>query len=362
MNLRYTANQLSVLRAIRGDDDQASLEKGFNEIFRWFGSHGLKIGQQGLSRTLTALQKSGDIRKYSNKDFKPRYSLTEIGSNHLEKYYWPIVDAIGSIDREKAIYFVYGHHGVDYHLISSGDSSLSTSHLSFYLLPLSLELHRMVLSNMAVKLVSREFDELIGLADKEKSVLESDIVLALHYRLNSLDEIAFAFNKLWNHVESGLETMYDIVSNLLGKKEPQLKRDLFATLSSMLASVYFWNETQTHDKNIRKMVKTLDKKLGEIFLNRMNLLAGLDEELVDIFIENLETGNDPLSDKRINARLLIKQSTIENHKRYLIQDYLNAAAIKKRDFDFSYKVENYIKGTQGLLIKTMRYQVENPDI
>ncbi|MEM0128507.1 MAG: hypothetical protein QXO03_05445 [Thermoplasmatales archaeon] len=51
-------------------------------------------------------------------------------------------------------------------------------------------------------------------------------------------------------------------------------------------------------------MRELDRKLGAVLFRRLKLTSDLDDKVTEIFIEDLEKGEDPLTDKRLNSVLI----------------------------------------------------------
>ena len=338
-----------------------SPEMGFNKIQSWLKENGGPVSDEGLRKILKKLIKDGYVVKFLNRDGRPRYSLTGKGVNHILSFYWPVIDALESLPRDKSMYFLFSHFGAEYNHLERIGRQGGTSHGSFYMIPLANEIHSTMLSTMAVKMVSGELDSVISKADRSSEAADADIYLAIHYKLAELDRLMRTFSSLWANSHKSIEELYDIVANLMGNKRMLEKRDIFASIATMLVSVYLWGRNETHNPDTKKKAKELDSKLGEIFLNRMNLISDLDQGLIDAFADDIEKGRDPLTDERVASNKLILNHEYEGFRTYMIQDYITAAAIKRRDIEFLKKADRYLKGTQGLMLRTIKYYLTSID-
>lgn len=363
MDSKLSINQLNVLKALQSPTDNWDHlpERGFGEIHGWFIENGVSISEAGLAKILNKLRKEGLIHKFLNEKGMLKYKLSKRGTNHVMKFFWPIVDSLTELDREKSLYFLFSHFGAEYHHAEDVSSQAGTSHESYYLLPLANEIHSHMLSTIAVKMISGEVDSILSKRDKSSKELNADIYLTIHYKLGELDKLSHTFLWLWENADLDLQELYDAVAGLFGTKTMWEKRDLFSSVATMLLSIYSWARSETHSKEIKSRAKLLDRKLGEIFLNRMDLLSDLDQDLIDIFIQDIENDVDPMKDLRVTSNKMITKHKYEGFKSYMIQDYIRAASIKRRNTGFIAKSNEYLKGTQGLLIRMIKYQLANPE-
>lgn len=358
MEGKLSMNQLKTLSSLSSPEKNwhGAPEKGFSEIKEWFSKNNLSISDNGLSKILIKLREGGYVKKFVNSEGKMKYRITTLGANHLQKYYWPLIDTLSIMDREKSLYFMFSHFGSDYHYIEELGQRPGTSYVSYYTVPLPNEFYYNMLSTMAVKLVSGELDNIIPNGKWDNSDERHDIYLTTHYNLAELNEVAETFWQLWSHAHSDIESLTDIVAHLISNKSKWIQRDLFSSMATMLVSTSVWLMNKSEDAEMQNRVEELDKKLGEIFLNRMDLTSDLDKELIEIFIEDIEAEKDPLEDERVMRNKLILEHEYEGFNSYMMQDYVRGAAIKKGELDFIVKAENYLKGTQGILIRTLMYQ------
>ena len=88
---------------------------------------------------------------------------------------------------------------------------------------------------------------------------------------------------------------------------------------------------------------------------------GIEKEVIDIFIESIDAGRDPLEESRLKDRLIRNVNTPYGKRQLfgnLLQDYLAAALFKKNDMEFLMKMNNYMHGTQGILLRMLKYERE----
>ena len=358
MPSKYTDKQLKLMEFLYSTNVKDHQRNGlrFSKIIDLFNSSNLRLSANGLNKMLKKLMASKDIEKFINVDNKSSYRMTVKGENNFVSFYWPIVDKIGSLQREKSQYFMMSHYGDDYHLISEDENSMATSHCSYYLLPLSLELHNAMLENMAIKLVSGEISNVLEFGDTKESNQASSVILSIEYHLDKLDRLSSTFLSLLEHDEANEEALFDIISNLLGHQSLPIKRDLVSAISFMLMSTYMWATQGEVDQQLVKKILNLDRKLGELLFNRMDLLSDLDMDVVDVFIEDIEAGKDPLKNPSLDSTKIIGDHPVKGFKSYWLQEYITASIIKKHDLSFRSKAEEYLKGTQGLILRSIQFQ------
>lgn len=333
-----TSNQKEVLIALSHG------ARRFKEILDHFEKKGLKISHSGLTKTLRTLKKNYIVDLLVNG--KKVYQLTDAGIGYLDKYYWPLLEEMNRFDRNKWLVKIFENFTDVNQLFIQPNI---TKQRAFYIVPLSLELHGLILTALADSIISGK------LMSEEPSDF-SDIYMVTKIKMTEVEKIAKAFDNIWNSHDITVENLFDIVSNLIAHQPYYMRRSIVASLAGMLAVT----SIEKLSKDQRRKMRDIDRKFGELIFGRLNLLSDLDPQIIDVFFQDIDAGKDPMGDKRLGEKLIRKIETPEGKMQMfsnLMIDYLNAAMLKKRDRNFIMKVYDYQKGTQGLLIRSIRYEI-----
>lgn len=219
---------------------------------------------------------------------------------------------------------------------------------AFYILSLPLEYYGLLLAEVADSILSGKF------MDSEPTTF-SNIYMVSKIKLLEVEKIAKAFSQIWFSSNITIDNLFDIISNLTAHQPESVKSSIVAYLASM-----FWaKNNKCLQMEQRKKLEEIDQKLGEVVFQRLNLTFDLDEDVIDLFLENIEANKDPIQDERLRDRLIQyvdppdgKVPMFSN----LLSEYLNAVVLKKRDRKFIVKVYAYQKGNHGMLIRMFLYE------
>lgn len=333
-----TSNQKEVLIAL------SQGRKRFGDLLKHFEEKGLKISNRGLSKTLQNLKENSYIVD-SLVDGKKVYVMADAGVAYLDTYYWQLLEEMTLLQREKWPMIMIDNYTDTNQLVMMGNI---INQRAYYIVPLALEYHALILTGMAHSIISGKFMN-------EEPIEFSDIYMISKIKLNNVEKIAKTFSLIWSSDNIKVEDFFDILSNLTARQPAYMKRSIIASLAAMFAVTNIENLT----KEQRKKMRDIDRKLGEIILRFPDLTSDLDEVIINLFVEDISEGKDPLMDQRLGNRLIQKMSTPDGKVpmiKNLLFDYLNAAVLKKSDREFAMKVYNYEKGTQGLLIRMRKYE------
>jgi predicted transcriptional regulator len=332
-----SAKQREILAAI----SQGNVR--FSGIKNHFKKAGLTISSQGLSKDLRKLISSGYISESLNGGHKV-YNLTEAGSGYLDKYYWPLLDEMTRFNRDEWPSKTFDFYTNVQEIIFQPNA---LNQRSFYSVPLSFEYNFWILAGLANSIINLNYME-------QKPDVFSDLYIVLKIKLREVERIAEAFKRIWLPHAISEEQIFDIISNRIAKLPDYLKRSFVTSLGMMLTVAGM-------KKGNRKKMREISKGLGEVVFKRLNLISDLDQEVIDIFIESIDAGRDPLEESRLKDRLIRNVNTPYGKRQLfgnLLQDYLAAALFKKNDTEFQMKMNNYMHGTQGILLRMLKYERE----
>ena len=316
----------------------------FTGIKNRFKKAGLTISSQGLSKDLRKLISSGYISE-SLYDSHKVYNLTDAGNGYLDKYYWPLLDEMTRFNRDEWPSKTFDFYTNAQEIIFQPNAM---NQRSFYSVPLSFEYNFWILAGLANSIINLNYME-------QEPEAFSDLYIVLKIKLREVERIAEAFKRIWFDDAISEEQIFDIISNLIAKQPDYLKRSIVTSLGMMLS-------VAGTKKGTSKKVREINKKLGEVVFNRLNLISDLDQEVINIFIENIEADLDPLQDPRLKDRLIHIVETPYGKRQLfgnLLQDYLAAALFKKNDPEFLMKMNNYMHGTQGILLRMLKYETDH---
>lgn len=325
--------------------------KRFTEIKRGFQGGNITITDQGLTKVLKKLIKIKMVRQFLDKEGVKRYTFTQNGQIYIERYYFPLLEELNDIEREKWLSRLFDFYSDSFQLIWTPNVSYQPT---YYIVPLSLELHQFSLQFIATKII---YGELM----KPLSDRYPDVFIVTKVKLRETEKLARAFEEIWNSEGATEEELFDILSNLIAEQQPPMKRIIISSIISMLLVPISLN-----DKMLVKRSRNILREMEELIFKNPDLTSDLDSKIIDFFVEDIDKGVNPLEDHRLPKDSLIKSlSTSKGETNVfsnLTLDYIQAAILRKPKLDFAEKIHRIFGGTQSLLLRTAKYELsENLD-